>query len=56
MKNNIVCLKHPKYEGGHDPDLSCRTCCIIFMGRVKAEQEERKAKHELRKAERGKAK
>jgi hypothetical protein len=36
---NIVCLKHPRYDGVASPDLSCKVCCSKFVARIRAEQQ-----------------
>ena len=36
--NNLVCIKHPHYDGGSNPDLSCKTCCSKFVAQVRANQ------------------
>ena len=33
--NGIVCLRHPKYNGRDNPELRCKTCCSIFVNRIK---------------------
>jgi len=34
----VVCIRHPKYEGKESPVLSCKTCCSIFIAAIKAKQ------------------
>jgi hypothetical protein len=29
--NNLVCIKHPLYKGTVAPDLTCKSCCKIFV-------------------------
>lgn len=36
--NQIVCLYHPRYRGINAPKLSCKTCCKIYVDRVKNHQ------------------
>lgn len=36
---NVVCLKHPKYNPTHAPDLSCRVCCEKYVDRIKQTQD-----------------
>lgn len=36
--SNVICLKHPHYKGDVAPDLACKTCCSMFVGRIRAEQ------------------
>ena len=34
MKNsniNLVCMQHPHYDGKDAPNLSCKSCCILFI-------------------------
>ena len=31
----LVCFKHPQYDGVAAPTLSCKTCCSIFVEKVK---------------------
>ena len=33
--NNLVCLQHPHYDGVAAPELSCKTCCSIFISKIK---------------------
>lgn len=34
--NNVVCIKHPQYDGATgSPVLSCKTCCSFFIENVK---------------------
>ncbi len=40
---NLVCLKHPRYDGRSTPELSCKSCCKIFVGALKHQQETGKA-------------
>lgn len=35
---NIVCLRHPKYNGIDSPDLNCKFCCSKFVERIRSEQ------------------
>jgi hypothetical protein len=32
---NLVCLKHQNYIGTTPPTLSCKTCCHIFVTRLR---------------------
>lgn len=36
--SNIACFKHPQYKGHSAPDLSCKTCCSMFVSRIREEQ------------------
>jgi hypothetical protein len=33
--SNLVCIKHPKYEGKGTPVLSCKTCCGLYIAEIK---------------------
>jgi hypothetical protein len=37
---NIVCLKHPQYDGIESPELACKTCCSKFVGQIRSQQNE----------------
>lgn len=41
LPNNLVCIKHPHYQGDSNPDLACKTCCAKFVARIRAEQSEK---------------
>ena len=32
---NLICLKHQDYSGTTPPTLSCKTCCHIFVARLR---------------------
>jgi hypothetical protein len=32
---NLICLKHQYYSGTTPPTLSCKTCCHIFVARLR---------------------
>ncbi len=34
-KNNIVCLRHPSYQGSGNPDLDCLICCEAYVRELK---------------------
>lgn len=36
MAGQLVCIKHPKYDGKESPVLSCKTCCSTFVAALKA--------------------
>ena len=36
--SNVVCFKHRNYNGDGSPDLSCKTCCSMFVARIRKEQ------------------
>ena len=31
---NVVCLRHPSYCGKGKPELSCKTCCEIYIAQI----------------------
>ena len=31
----LICIKHPFYNGENQPELTCKTCCTIFICKVK---------------------
>lgn len=33
--NNVICFRHPGYDGKSSPSLSCKTCCTKFLGELK---------------------
>ena len=33
---NVICLRHPTYCGEGNPELSCKTCCEIYIARIVA--------------------
>jgi hypothetical protein len=39
--NNLICFSHRNYKGESGPDLTCKTCCGIFVARIRAEQNAR---------------
>jgi hypothetical protein len=30
----IICFKHPNYVASDVPDLSCRTCCSMYVAEI----------------------
>lgn len=32
---NVVCFKHPTYDGSSSPQLSCKACCGIFLTEIR---------------------
>lgn len=36
--SNLACFRHPTYKGEAAPDLACKTCCGLFVSRIRAEQ------------------
>lgn len=38
MTMNLTCFKHRTYKGDSAPDLSCKTCCTMFVAKIRAEQ------------------
>ncbi|MCX6104838.1 MAG: hypothetical protein NTY08_03295 [Proteobacteria bacterium] len=35
---NLVCIRHPEYDGAASPVLSCKVCCSIFLAEVRSRQ------------------
>lgn len=33
---NVICFRHPEYQGTTTPVLSCKTCCSLFIAAIKA--------------------
>ncbi len=33
--SKIVCMRHPQYDGVENPDLRCKSCCAVFVQRIK---------------------
>ncbi len=36
--NNVVCLRHPHYDTRTPPELSCKTCCSMYIQEIKRNQ------------------
>lgn len=36
---NLVCIRHPHYHGKGSPDLTCKTCCTLYIKLVKEKNE-----------------
>lgn len=36
---NIVCIKHPKYDGKSSPELSCKACCSKYIHVIRSEKQ-----------------
>jgi hypothetical protein len=36
---NLICFRHPEYQGTSSPVLSCKTCCTIFLAVLKTQAE-----------------
>lgn len=32
---NLVCIRHPHYDGNTSPVLTCKTCCSLYIAVVK---------------------
>ncbi len=45
--SNLFCLKHPSYKGEKSPDLSCKTCCSMFVAKIRNEQAAKKVTQEV---------
>ena len=35
MMRNLVCFKHSAYKGKVPPELSCKTCCGIYINEIR---------------------
>jgi hypothetical protein len=35
---NITCFKHPQLDASKLPELSCKTCCSIFVNGIRGRQ------------------
>jgi hypothetical protein len=40
---NLICLRHQDYNGTTPPTLSCKTCCHIFVSRLREQAAQGKA-------------
>ena len=40
---NIVCIKHPQYQGTQAPVLSCKVCCAKYISVIKQMQTDKKS-------------
>ncbi len=38
MMDNLVCLRHPRYDGQTPPELSCKICCSMYIQVIKRNQ------------------
>ena len=41
--NNLVCFRHPHYEGDSPPDLGCKLCCSKYISALREAQNKRGA-------------
>lgn len=32
---NVICFRHPSYDGTTSPALTCKTCCGLFLAELK---------------------
>ena len=32
---NLICFRHPDYDGTSSPVLACKTCCSLFLAELK---------------------
>ena len=32
---NLICIRHPDYKGTTSPQLSCKTCCGMFLAELR---------------------
>ncbi len=37
----VFCFKHPEYRGSTKPVLKCKTCCKMYIDRIREENENR---------------
>lgn len=35
-------MKHPTYKGKEQPELSCKTCCSLYIGEIKKNRSAKK--------------
>ena len=35
--DQVICFRHPYYNGQKKPDLNCSCCCKIFVQQIKEE-------------------
>lgn len=35
---NVVCMRHPRYDRNSAPDLSCKVCCRHYVDHILARQ------------------
>lgn len=42
--NNLICLRHPHYDAKTPPELSCKTCCSMYIKEIKITNEAKTAK------------
>lgn len=35
---NVVCMRHPRYDRNSSPDLSCKVCCRHYVDNILARQ------------------
>jgi hypothetical protein len=33
--SSLLCLRHPKVDAKNNPELSCKTCCTIFVNAIR---------------------
>lgn len=41
----VYCLFHKDYQGQQAPHLSCKTCCHIYIDKIKSEQPDKTLNH-----------
>jgi len=34
---SVVCFSHPKYRGVESPVLACKTCCTLYVEKIKGD-------------------
>lgn len=35
IMRDLICIKHPDYDGQASPVLSCKSCCKIYIAEIK---------------------
>lgn len=43
--NQLICIKHPDYKGSENPNITCKTCCKIFIAAIKKYQMQKLDEH-----------
>jgi hypothetical protein len=33
--SSLMCLRHPKIDAQSNPELTCKTCCTIFVNAIR---------------------
>lgn len=45
--SSVVCFRHPRYNGIDAPNLSCQTCCSIYIDNVIERRKEGRLRQEM---------